>query len=291
MMAANGKSEAKRKIKDSVFTDLFQDTKYVLKLYQALHPEDTEVTEENISNVTLKNVLLDQMYNDLGFQIGNRLVVLVEAQSTWTPNILIRSLMYLAQTWQEYIESTGQNVYGSRKIELPEPELYVIYTGDRKSHPNHMLLTEDFFGNHHSAIEVKVKMIYDGKEGDIINQYVGFTRVYNEQVRQYGRTRQAVMETIRICRDRNYLKEYLEAREKEVVNIMMTLFDDEYIYKTYVESEKKEAAQKAAQEATRRANVKTARSLYESGVGLDVIAHAVGQPTKTVKEWLGLASV
>ena len=76
---------------------------------------------------------------------------------------------------------------------------------------------------------------------------------------------------------------------------MMTLFDDEYIYKTYVESEKKEAAQeaaqKAAQEATRRANVKTARSLYESGVSLDVIAHAVGQPTKTVEEWLGLASV
>ena len=134
-------------------------------------------------------------------------------------------------------------------------------------------------------------MIYDGKEGDIINQYVGFTRVYNEQVRQYGRTRQAVMETIRICRDRNYLKEYLEAREKEVINIMMTLFDDEYIYKTYVESEKKEAAQKAAQEATRKANVKTARSLYESGVSLDVIAHAVGQPMKTVEEWLGLASV
>ena len=72
---------------------------------------------------------------------------------------------------------------------------------------------------------------------------------------------------------------------------MMTLFDDEYIYKTYVESEKKEAAQEAAQEATRRANVKTARSLYESGVGLDVIARAVGQPTKTVEEWLGHASV
>ena len=63
---------------------------------------------------------------------------------------------------------------------------------------------------------------------------------------------------------------------------MMTLFDDEYIYKTYVESEKKEAA--------RKANEKKARSLYESGVSLDVIAHAVGQPTKTVEEWLGLVS-
>ncbi len=30
----------KRKIKDSVFTNLFQDKKYLLRLYKALHPED-----------------------------------------------------------------------------------------------------------------------------------------------------------------------------------------------------------------------------------------------------------
>ena len=33
-----------------------------------------------------------------------------------------------------------------------------------------------FFGNPLSAIEVKVKMIYDDKDGDIINLYVGFTQ-------------------------------------------------------------------------------------------------------------------
>ena len=36
----------KRKIKDSVFTNLFQDKKYLLQLYKALHPEDTDVTED-----------------------------------------------------------------------------------------------------------------------------------------------------------------------------------------------------------------------------------------------------
>ena len=128
------------------------------------------------------------------------------------------------------------------------------------------------------------------KKGDIINQYIGFTQVYKEQVKQHGRTRQAVMETIRICRDRNILREYLEAREKEIIGIMMTLFDDEYIYKTYVESKKKEAAQKAAQEATRKANEKAARRLYENGVSLDVIARAVGQPVETVEKWLGFVS-
>ncbi len=83
-------------------------------------------------------------------------------------------------------------------------------------------------------LNVKVKKIYDGKEGDIINQYVAFTKIYNEPVKLHGRTREAVLETIRICKDQNVLGEYLSGREMEVVDIMMTLFNDEYILKTYV---------------------------------------------------------
>ena len=39
------------------------------------------------------------------------------------------------------------------------------------------------------------------------------------------------------------LSEYLSGREKEVVDIMMTLFNEEYILKTYVESREKEASE------------------------------------------------
>lgn len=46
-------------------------------------------------------------------------------------------------------------------------------------------------------------------------------------------TEQTVRETIRICEDRNVLKEYLMNREMEVVTIMMSLFNDEQIMKTY----------------------------------------------------------
>lgn len=106
---------AKHTTKDSVFRDLFGNTKYLLELYQILHPEDADVKEEDLNIVTIKNVLLDQMYNDLGFRVRDRLVILVEAQSTWSLNILVRSFLYLAQTWQEYIQETRQNVYKSKK--------------------------------------------------------------------------------------------------------------------------------------------------------------------------------
>ena len=205
---------AKYTAKDSVFTSLFREPKYLLQLYQALHPEDHEATEDSIKNVTITNVLLDQYYNDVGFQIGEKIVILVEQQSSWSINIVVRCLLYLAQTYQEYFESTKQNVYGSKKLELPKPEMYVIYTGNRKTRPEYLYLSKEFFGGDDSVLDVKVKMIYDGKEGDIINQYVAFTKIYNEQVKLHGRTREAVLETNRICKDQNVLGEYLSGREK-----------------------------------------------------------------------------
>ena len=120
----------KHTIKDSVFTNLFQDKKYLLQLYRTLHPEDAEVTEEELSDITIHNIMTNDVYNDVGFMIGEKLLILTEAQSTWTENIAVRILIYLMVTYQDYIKKTKQNVYRNKKIRLPRPELYVI---DRKS--------------------------------------------------------------------------------------------------------------------------------------------------------------
>ncbi len=92
-----GEVRAKRTAKNSVFLDLFQDKSYLLKLYKTLHPEDAAATEDSLTNVTITNVLTDNLYNDLGFIANDKLMILVEAQSTWTVNILVRVLLYLAQ--------------------------------------------------------------------------------------------------------------------------------------------------------------------------------------------------
>ncbi|EOT24674.1 hypothetical protein C805_02886 [Eubacterium sp. 14-2] len=102
------------------------------------------------------------------------------------------------------------------------------------SRPEYVSLSEEFFNGEDCAVDVKVKMIYDGKDNDIISQYVTFTKVYDEQVKLYRRTREAVTNTINICKDRNVLKEYPGSREKEVVDMMMTLFDDEQVMRAYV---------------------------------------------------------
>ncbi|MCM1102061.1 MAG: hypothetical protein NC398_11825 [Acetatifactor muris] len=243
----------KRKIKDSVFTNLFQDKKYLLRLYKTLHPEDSNVTENDIEDVTLKHILIDADYNDLGFSVGDRLVIMVESQSTWTLNIIIRALMYLIQTYHNFFKRTKQNLYGSKKADMPKPELYVIFTGEKpKNPPDIISLSKDFFDGEKIAIEAEVKVLYQEDENNIIGQYIIFCKVYNEQRKKHGQTKKAVTETIRICKDRNVLKEYLESKEQEVVDIMMTLFDDEYVLEAYAKEREDNAALREARNTATR---------------------------------------
>ena len=237
---------AKRTAKNSVFLNLFQDKSYLLELYKTLHPEDTAATEDSLTDVTIENVLTDNLYNDLGFIVGNKLMILVEAQSTWTMNILVRVLLYLAQSYHEYFQRTSQNYYKSKKVKMPKPELYVIFTGNKGRKPDRISLSKEFFEGADIDIEVKAKVIYESDTDDIINQYIIFCKVFNEQTKQHGMTQKAVTETIRICKNRNVLKEYLLDREKEVVTIMMSLFDEEQIMRSFIKSEKYDLAKEKA---------------------------------------------
>ena len=124
---------------------------------------------------------------------------------------------------------------------MPKPELYVIFIGNKGRKPDRLQLSEEFFKGADIDIEVKAKVIYESDTDDTINQYIIFCKVFSEQTKQHGMTQKAVTETIRICIDRNVLREYLAQREKEVVTIMMSLFDEEQIMKSFIKSERHDA--------------------------------------------------
>jgi hypothetical protein len=280
--------KAKRTAKNSVFLDIFQNKKNLLKLYQTLHPEDTDATEDTLDIVTIENVLTDNLYNDLGILAGrDKLLLLIEAQSTWSINILVRILLYLAQTYHEYFERTAQSLYKGTKVRMPKPELYVIYTGSKGNKPDVISLSKEFFNGEDIDIEIKAKVFYERDTDDIINQYIVFCKVFDDQRKRHGLTEQAVRETIRICKDRDVLREYLESREKEVVTIMMSLFDEEQILKTYLKDVKREMAEEIAEEIAEETERATTREMAERMIrkgkmSLDEIADYV--PNLTMEE-------
>ena len=135
---------------------------------------------------------------------------------------------------------------------MPKPELYVIYTGNKGRKPDTISLSQEFFDGADIDIEIKAKVIYESDKDNIINEYIVFCKVFNEQIKEHGMTKQAVTETIRICKDRNILKQYLSSKEVEVVTIMMSLFDDEQIMRTYAKDIEKETERKTAERMIRK---------------------------------------
>ena len=154
---------------------------------------------------------------------------------------------------------------------MPKPELYVIFTGNKGQKPNRISLSKEFFEDADIDLEVKAKIIYESDKDDIINQYIIFCKVFNEQTQQYGMTQKAVTETIRICKDRNVLKEYLHSREKEVVTIMMSLFDEEQIMNSFIRSERHDADRETAE-----------RMIKDGEMSLEKIAHYI--PSLSMEE-------
>ena len=230
----------KRTIYDSVFTNLFGDPKYQLMLYQELHPEDTATPEEELKTTTLESVLLNQMYNDLGILVKDKLIFLLEAQSTWSPNIAIRSLMYLGETYLDYLQSGKQNYYGETPVRLPKPELYVLYTGEKQHIEKEISLADTHWNGDNSVAEIKVKVLYGDGKNTILSQYVAFTKVFKEKRALFGATERAVTETIDECIGKGILSDYLLSKRTEVISIMLALYNKDVIQDIYGESKKAE---------------------------------------------------
>lgn len=93
----------KRQYKDTIFRGVFSDEKNALSLYNDISdipvPEDTEV-----SIITLNNDIVTGAVNDLGMIINNKLIVLVEQQSTDNPNMPLRMLLYVAREYEQEIK-------------------------------------------------------------------------------------------------------------------------------------------------------------------------------------------
>jgi hypothetical protein len=155
---------ANTRYKDSVFSFLFSNPDTLRELYGAIAgielPLDAPVTIN-----TLEDVLYKSLLNDISFELGNKLVVLVEHQSTVNPNMAVRLLMYIARIYEKI--TSGRNMYGSKKLFVPRPEFIVLYNGTSPYPDEAVLKLSDTFEdtrvlgipeNGVSALELTVKV-------------------------------------------------------------------------------------------------------------------------------------
>ena len=228
---------ANREFKASFFNFLFSDTEVLRELYSALEgislPPDIPVTIN-----TLENILSGGRVNDISFEIGGRLVVLIEHQSTINPNMALRLLMYIARLYERLIGGR-RSVYASQRIALPRPEFFLLYNGEDPCPDEQVYRLSDAFldlsgiavadsGVPSLELMVKVLNINQGRNEGIargcktLAGYQAFVAKAREYIRRGYGLENALKKTVLYCREHDILKETLEQHEKEVIGMLAT---------------------------------------------------------------------
>jgi len=231
---------ANTKYKNSVFTLLFSDPDLLRELYCAIEdvtlPPDTPVQIN-----TLSDALFMDRINDISFEIGGKLVVLVEHQSTINPNIPLRMLLYIARVYEKIIKG-DRNIYASKRMTIPYVEFYALYVGTAPCPDVYTMRLSDLFESPESlgldakdfpALEIVVKVINinHGRNAGIVEKcktlgwYSAFIAKAREFEAEVGDRTEAIRRAVVYCRDRDILKEFLEKHGTEVLNMLTQEWD------------------------------------------------------------------
>lgn len=116
-------------------------------------------------------------------------------------------------------------------------------------------------------------MLRGNGTGDIVDQYVRFCKISDEERKEHGRSRKAIEETLRRCIEENVLAPFLTTRQKEVAEIMVTLFDQEKIMEIHdyhvAEDARKDGLQKGRAEGMTEGTLQSIQNLIKN-MGLSV---------------------
>jgi hypothetical protein len=218
--------------KNSVFSLLFSDPDTLRELYGALEgvPLDKEIP---ITINTLSDVLYMERYNDISFTIGNKLVVLIEHQSTVNFNMPLRILLYIARVYEKIIER--KSLYRETLLKIPRPEFIVLYNGLKPYPDQSTLKLSDAFERVEGfkdlppelELTVKVYNINKGHNEDLVKKCVvlsGYS-TFIDKIRENRTTmplEDAMKAAIEYCIGHNVLSKFLLERSSEVINMLLS---------------------------------------------------------------------
>ena len=216
-----------REYKSSVFTALFNDHEELLKLYNALTgcllPLNTSV-----EIATLEDVLFTDRQNDIAFVLGDKVVILIEHQSSINENMPLRLLLYVARVYEKLIDN--DSIYMRKLLRIPRPDFIVLYNGIDPFPDEKTLRLSDAYKEPPEELtsiggvlelEVRVVNINEGRNEAIVSKS---ERLYG-YVRFIGKVRcklnagldlsTSVINAVKECVEEGILADFLKSHSSE----------------------------------------------------------------------------
>ena len=303
-----------RNHKDSLFIDLFCKDKLVgkknfISLYNALHNTNLDLEHTKLEEVNIENVLYTALSNDIAMLVDNRLVVLVEHQSTINENMPLRLLEYVSRIYEQLVPSEDR--YEKKMIKIPYPEFFVFYNGTEDYPVETELKLSDAFifpdekyniKNKDFSLEIKVRIvnINSDKQSPILKQckkleeYSLLIDYIRESKKQNPKA--PLEQAINKALQNGVLSEYLKRKSIEVRNMLIA----EYSYETDIKVQRREAyreglaegieqgiqqgIEQGIEQGAEQTKIETAKNFLKEGLSVEQIARCTDLPLEKVQE-------
>ncbi|QTQ14769.1 Rpn family recombination-promoting nuclease/putative transposase [Treponema parvum] len=281
-----------RRYKDSVFVDLFSTDKDAkarfLSLYNALHGTHLDSSTE-LKPLKLEQAMYTKLSNDVSCLIDNKIIVLAEHQSTINENMPLRCLQYVARLYEQIQDPKAKYHRALQKI--PTPEFYVFYNGTENYPVCKTLKLSDAYivKPELSPLELAIEVlnINTDKANKVLTtcrpleEYSMFVEAVRRNTaldKEYG-----FENAIKECIQNDILREYLQRKSREVMNMLLS----EYDYDTDIAVQREEAGKIAFAEGEERGAhqkaLETAKNLLGLGLSIENIAQATGLSKEEVE--------
>ncbi len=306
-----------RNYKDSVFVDLFAKDisakENFVSLYNALHETNLDYKTTEMKPVMIEQVLYMKYYNDIAMLIDNKIVVLIEHQSTINENMPFRILEYIARIYEKVVKT--KNKFGKKLVKIPLPEFYVFYNGKEDFPLEKTLKLSDAFmlpeqkystnlANFPLEITVKVVNININKGNpilkrcNVLDQYSEFIELVRKSID--SGTDDPFTTAISQSIKEGFLSDYLARKSTEVENMLMT----EYDYDTDIAVQREEAYEdglskgisqgikqgitqgisQGMKQGAYQEKLETAKNLFHLGLSIEQISTVTGLSLETLQQ-------
>ncbi|MDR9860075.1 Rpn family recombination-promoting nuclease/putative transposase [Treponema socranskii] len=293
-----------RRYKDSVFVDFFGEDKNAkanfLALYNALHGTELDASTE-LEPLRLEQVMYMAFRNDVAYLIDGKIIALVEHQATINANMPLRFLQYTARLYERI--QNPRDRYLRRLKKIPTPEFYVFYNGEDDYPENTTLCLSDAFMTmpEKPSLEVVVSVanINYNKDNKILHTCKPLKEytLFVDAVRRHTKfdNENGFRNAIKECIQNDILREYLQRKSREVMNMLIA----EYDYDVDIAVQREEALQegeakgfsigiaqgeaKGLSEGLHQKALETAKLMKQAYCKLDFITQMTGLSAEEVE--------
>ena len=167
------------------------------------------------------------MRNDASFIVDFDLTV-TEHQSTYSPNMPLRSLFYFVEGLKSII--SNHDLLGRKLVQIPTPHFVVFYNGLEKRPEMEVLRLSNSFIKDTDEPEIELKCtVYNINKNNnaaflsqcpVLSQYMFFVDRIRANIQQDMELEKAIEEAIEYCIHQHILEDFLRQRRAEVTKTM-----------------------------------------------------------------------